>query len=82
MPEKGAKDKNGNDITMSFYADKEKTTLDEQIGILRSIGASKKNISSIFNAETFIVGLLSGLFGIGITYILIPIIAQQDFQFI
>ena len=46
----------------------------KEIGILRAIGASKHNISSIFNAETFIVGLLSGLFGIGITYILIPII--------
>ena len=46
----------------------------KEIGILRSIGASKRNISSIFNAETFIVGLLSGLFGIGISYILIPII--------
>ena len=46
----------------------------KEIGILRSIGASKRNISSIFNAETFIIGLLSGLFGIGISYILIPII--------
>ena len=46
----------------------------KEIGILRAIGASKKNISSIFNAETFIIGLLSGLFGIGITYALIPII--------
>ena len=46
----------------------------KEIGILRAIGASKRNISSIFNAETFIVGLLSGLFGIGISYILIPII--------
>ena len=46
----------------------------KEIGILRSIGASKKNISSIFNAETFIIGFLSGLFGIGICYILIPII--------
>jgi ABC-type antimicrobial peptide transport system permease subunit len=46
----------------------------KEIGILRSIGASKRNISSIFNAETFIVGLLSGLFGIGISYTLIPII--------
>ena len=32
------------------------------------------NISSIFNAETFIIGLLSGLLGIGISYALIPII--------
>ena len=46
----------------------------KEIGILRAIGASKRNISSIFNAETFIIGLLSGLIGIGITYILIPII--------
>ncbi len=46
----------------------------KEIGILRAIGASKRNISSIFNAETFIVGLLSGLFGIGVSYILIPII--------
>ena len=46
----------------------------KEIGILRAIGASKHNISSIFNAETFIIGLLSGLFGIGITYIFIPII--------
>ena len=46
----------------------------KEIGILRSIGASKSNISSIFNAETFIIGLLSGLFGIGISYMLIPII--------
>ncbi len=46
----------------------------KEIGILRAIGASKRNISNIFNAETFIIGFLSGLFGIGITYILIPII--------
>ncbi len=46
----------------------------KEIGILRAIGASKHNISTIFNAETFIVGLLSGMFGIGISLILIPII--------
>ena len=46
----------------------------KEIGILRAIGASKHNISSIFNAETFIIGLLSGLFGIGVTYAVIPII--------
>ena len=46
----------------------------KEIGILRAIGASKRNISSIFSAETFIIGLLSGLMGIGITLILIPII--------
>ncbi len=44
----------------------------KEIGVLRAIGASKKNISSIFNAETFIVGLFSGLLGIGVTSALIP----------
>ena len=46
----------------------------KEIGILRAIGASKHNISSIFNAETFIVGLLAGLFGIGFSYLIIPVI--------
>lgn len=46
----------------------------KEIGILRAIGASKHNISSIFNAETFIIGLLSGLLGVGISYLLIPLI--------
>ena len=46
----------------------------KEIGVLRAIGASKKNISSIFNAETFIIGLFSGLLGIGVTLALIPII--------
>ena len=46
----------------------------KEIGILRAIGASKRNVSSIFNAETFIIGLLSGLMGIGITLVFIPII--------
>jgi ABC-type antimicrobial peptide transport system permease subunit len=46
----------------------------KEIGILRAIGASKRNISEVFNAETFIIGLLSGLLGIGITYaLLVPI---------
>ena len=46
----------------------------KEIGILRAIGASKRNISSIFTAETFIIGLLSGLFAILFSYIIIPII--------
>lgn len=46
----------------------------KEIGILRAIGASKRNISNIFNAETFIIGLLSGLFGIGFSYLVIPLI--------
>ena len=45
-----------------------------EIGILRAIGASKHNIASIFNAETFMIGLLSGLIGIGVTYAVIPVI--------
>ena len=54
----------------------------KEIGILRAIGASKRNISSIFNAETFIIGLLSGTFGIGISYALIPIINKVLHHFI
>ena len=46
----------------------------KEIGVLRAIGASKRNISSIFNAETFIVGLLAGGIGIGVTQALIPLI--------
>ena len=42
----------------------------KEIGILRSIGASKKDISRVFNAETFIVGITAGLLGIGITILL------------
>ena len=46
----------------------------KEIGILRSIGASKKDISRVFNAETFIVGLGAGILGIGVTLLLnIPI---------
>ncbi|MDU2599748.1 ABC transporter permease, partial [Anaerococcus sp.] len=46
----------------------------KEIGILRSIGASKADIIKVFMSETFIIGLLSGLFGIGVTMILnIPI---------
>ncbi len=46
----------------------------KEIGVLRAIGASKRNISSIFNAETFIVGLFSGVLGILVTLsFLIPI---------
>ena len=45
----------------------------KEIGILRAIGASKGNISQVFNAETFMIGLCAGLIGIGLTLlILIP----------
>ena len=43
----------------------------KEIGILRAIGASKRNISNIFNAETFIIGLLAGVLGVGISLLLI-----------
>ena len=43
----------------------------KEIGILRAIGASKRNVSSVFNAETFIIGLLAGIFGIVITELLL-----------
>lgn len=42
----------------------------KEIGILRSIGASKQDVSRVFNAETLIVGLAAGLIGIGITALL------------
>ena len=46
----------------------------KEIGILRSIGASKRDVSNVFNAETMIVGLVSGSLGILITLLLdIPI---------
>ena len=46
----------------------------KEIGILRAIGASKRNVSSMFNAETIIIGFASGLIGVGMTWILcIPI---------
>ena len=46
----------------------------KEIGILRSLGARKKDIRRVFNAETFIIGLTSGLLGIGISgALLIPI---------
>ena len=46
----------------------------KEIGILRAIGASKRDVSRIFTAETFIIGLVSGLLGVGITVLLdIPV---------
>ena len=47
----------------------------KEIGILRSLGASKRDISRVFNAETFIIGLVSGLIGIGITVIITIIVS-------
>ena len=46
----------------------------KEIGILRAIGASKRNVSSMFNAETVIIGFSAGLLGVAVTYLLcIPI---------
>ena len=46
----------------------------KEIGVLRAIGASKRDVSSMFNAETIIIGLAAGLLGILVTYLLcIPI---------
>ena len=45
----------------------------KEIGILRAIGASRHNVSQVFNAETFIIGFCAGAMGIGITlFLLIP----------
>lgn len=46
----------------------------KEIGILRAIGASKREVCSMFNAETIIIGLISGILGVAVTYILcVPI---------
>ena len=42
----------------------------KEIGVLRSLGARKKDIKNLFNAETFIIGLTSGAFGVVVTYLL------------
>ena len=42
----------------------------KEIGVIRSLGGSKKDVGHLFNAETFIIGLVAGLLGIGITYLL------------
>ena len=46
----------------------------KEIGILRAIGASKRNVSGMFNAETMIIGFTSGVIGVGVTYILCVIV--------
>ena len=43
----------------------------KEIGILRAIGASKRNVSEVFNAETFIIGLCSGVMGVGLSLLLL-----------
>lgn len=46
----------------------------KEIGILRAIGASKRNVSGMFNAETLIIGFASGLFGVLVTYLLCVVV--------
>ena len=46
----------------------------KEIGILRAIGASKRNVSSMFNAETVMIGFASGALGVGVTYLLCLIV--------
>ncbi|MBQ4568851.1 MAG: ABC transporter ATP-binding protein/permease [Ruminococcus sp.] len=43
----------------------------KEIGILRAVGASKRNISQVFLSETFIIGLCAGLIGVGVTLLLL-----------
>ena len=51
----------------------------KEIGILRALGASKHNVSQVFNAETFIVGICAGLLGVGVSALLtIPINAVLE----
>lgn len=57
----------------------------KEIGIIRALGGRKKDVSHLFNAETFIIGFLSGVFGIAITYILqgiLNIIIHANFPMI
>lgn len=42
----------------------------KEIGVIRSLGGRKKDVSALFNAETFIIGGISGVFGIAITYLI------------
>ena len=46
----------------------------KEIGVIRSLGGRKKDVSHLFNAETFIIGLLAGLIGISVTYIISAIV--------
>ena len=41
----------------------------KEIGVIRSLGGRKRDVGNLFRSETFIIGLTSGLFGVGVTYI-------------
>ena len=51
----------------------------KEIGVIRSLGGRKKDVSRLFTAETFIIGMLSGLFGIGVTYVVSAIASAVVF---
>ncbi len=53
-----------------------------EIGILRAIGASKRNIGRIFNAETFLVGLVAGILGVVIALLLLIPINAIVYRFV
>ena len=40
----------------------------KEIGVIRSLGGRKSDVSNLFNAETFMIGMASGIVGIGVTY--------------
>ena len=46
----------------------------KEIGVIRSLGGRKKDVSHLFNAETFIIGLLAGIIGIGVTYLISAVV--------
>ncbi len=46
----------------------------KEIGVIRSLGGRKRDVSALFNAETFIIGLLAGLIGVGATYVISAIV--------
>lgn len=56
---------------LNTYNERMENAGKKEIGILRAIGASKNNISQVFNAETFIIGLCAGIIGIGLTLLML-----------
>lgn len=58
------------DMTVHALRGVDVTFRDKEIGVIRSLGGRKKDVSRLFNAETFIIGGISGLIGIGVTWLL------------
>ena len=46
----------------------------KEIGVIRALGGRKRDVSYLFNAETFIIGLFAGLFGVGVTYLISAVV--------